>query len=96
MTDLSGPDAPTASYEAQLRVTCRDPRDAAALSGAIQVEAEDPLPRADVCVAGLDREAGVFLVTIRAEEPAYFRAALNSYLKWLQAADGGLEATRER
>ncbi len=85
-----------APYEAELRVRCADPADADALRRALQVEADDPLPRADVRIEPDEGdEAGQrFLVTIRAQEPAYFRAALNSYLKWLQVADAGLDAGR--
>jgi tRNA threonylcarbamoyladenosine modification (KEOPS) complex Pcc1 subunit len=79
-------------HKAVLEVNAKSVRHADALSRALDVEARDPLGGAQVRVARLD-EGSVFTLEIDAVDLVHLRAAINSMLKWLDAADASLRAS---
>ena len=71
-----------------------DARRCDALRRSLAVEAADPLPGARVTVEP-DADRCVFILRVAADDLVHLRAATNSYLKWLKAADGAIAARAE-
>ncbi|MBW3581879.1 MAG: hypothetical protein KY455_02165 [Euryarchaeota archaeon] len=80
-------------HSAVYTIDCASPEEARALATSLDVEASDPLPRATVRVVPPEQGAASFRIEVDAEDVATLRAASNSFLKWLSAADASLDAS---
>lgn len=81
-------------HEATLRVRASSREQASALCRALAIEAGDPLGGADVRVEPEPDDGSVFTIHVTAADLVHLRAATNSFLKWLAAADDSLAASR--
>lgn len=81
-------------HEATLLVRASSHEGADALCKALAVEAGDPLGGADVRVAPVPDDRSAFTIHVTAMDLVHLRAAVNSFLKWLAAADDSLGASR--
>lgn len=79
------------SHSASLTLHCEDEAEAAAVAGAVGVEAREGLPKATARVA---READVVRVDVTARDAATLRAAVNSFLRWARVAEEAARAAR--
>lgn len=81
------------THTAVYTIDCASHAEARALATSLEVEASDPLPRATVRVFAPEEGAAAFTIEVVAEDVATLRAASNSFLKWLSAADASLDAS---
>lgn len=81
-------------HEATLRVSTSSTQQADALCKSLAIEAGDPLGGADVRVEPDPEDKTVFTIHVTAADLVHLRAATNSFLKWLAAADDSLDASR--
>lgn len=79
-------------HTATLRVRATSHERAEALRRALEVEADDPLGGAEVRLEAGPRDEPLFTIHIAAVDPVHLRAATNSLLKWLKAADASIDA----
>lgn len=79
---------------ATYHVRCHDAQDAEAAMAALAVDLDDGLGGSRVAVAIDAADAAVVVLTIDSDEVGHLRAATNSFLKRLLAAEATLSAAR--
>ncbi len=81
----------SAPFTASLVLECEDEAEAAAVAGALAVEASDPLPKA---TAAVTQRATVVGIDVAARDLPSLRAAVNSFLRWARVAAESAAAGR--
>lgn len=79
-------------HRASFRVSASSSSRRDALCESLEVEAGDPLGGAHVRLVKDSGDSRVFAIEIEAVDLVHLRAATNSFLKWLQAADATLDS----